>query len=281
MHVFCYLPCVYGVCLCICRYLSIVKNQLIEDLWALQQLLEDITRSLDAVASAHARSDLELVHLIKVSMLSEGLSSADSTNSGPLSRDKAIDPAQVTKAWATLHALLHSSRPLCRSNGYAWLLELLSAEMARGGSKQSSKLNTHALQRQLALLGSLERAVETDSFDQRSDLPAISSAARILCGLLKAKQPVVRRGFVLILEKLLLQCQRPGLELETTPSSGGEGESKDGSRSMGAQDRALAMLGLMNGALWQVISANDTDRINILQVRTTVCLQLQVGVHPF
>jgi hypothetical protein len=56
------------------------------------------------------------------------------------------------------------------------------------------------------------------------------------------------------------------LELEIPPPSGEGGESKDGLKTTGAQGRALAMLGLMNGALWQVISANDTDRINILQV---------------
>lgn len=202
-------------------------------------------------------------------MLSEGFTSVDTSGgTSPISRDRALEPAQVTKAWTTLKTLLHSPHSICRSNGYSWLLELLCAEMARGGSKQSSKLNTHALQRQLSLLGSLERAAETPSpsptpSEKASETPTISSAARLLCGLLKAKQPVVRRGFIHILEKLLLHCQRPGLELET-PSVAVDGETK----TSGAQDRALAMLGLMNGALWQVISANDTDRINILQVRS-------------
>lgn len=112
----------------------------------------------------------------------------------------------------------------------------------------------------------LERATELDFTDKTSETPTISSTARLLCGLLKAKEPVIRRGFVLVLEKLLLHCQRPGLELENSLPFAVDGEPKDGSRSMGVEDRALPMLGLMNGALWQVISANDTDRINILQV---------------
>lgn len=230
-----------------------------------EQLLDDITASLDMLGSIYVHPDSSFEHLIKVTMISEGFTTVDSGSSSPIPRDRTLQPALVTKAWTTLRTLLHSPHSICRSNGYSWLLELLCAEMARGGSKQSSKLNTHALQRQLSLLGSLERATETGSPEKASETPTISSAARLLCGLLKAKQPVVRRGFVLILEKLLLHCQRPGLELETL-STAADGEAKDGSRSSGAQDRALAMLGLMNGALWQVISANDTDRINILQV---------------
>lgn len=243
------------------------------------QLLDDITASLDALATAHVHPDSSFEHLIKATMMSEGLTNADAGGGSPISREKALDSAVVTKAWATLRTLLHSPHSICRSNGYAWLLELLCAEMARGGSKQSSKLNTHALQRQLSLLGSLERATEAGTPQKTSETPTISSAARLLCGLLKAKQPVVRRGFVLILEKLLLHCQRPGLEIET-PIFAGEGETKDGSRSSGAQDRALAMLGLMNGALWQVISANDTNRINILQMCNMMFSQLCVKWPP-
>lgn len=240
------------------------------------QLLDDITASLDMLAAIHVHPDSSFEHLIKVTMISEGFTNVDAGGgSSPISRDRALEPALATKAWTTLRILLHSPHSVCRSNGYSWLLELLCAEMARGGSKQSSKLNTHALQRQLSLLGSLERATETASPEKASETPTISSAARLLCGLLKAKQPVVRRGFILILEKLLLHCQRPGLELEN-PIVAVDGETKDGSRSSGAQDRALAMLGLMNGALWQVISANDTDRINILQVCTISSITLSL-----
>jgi hypothetical protein len=163
------------------------------------QLLEDIMSSLDLLASTYMHLDPSFEHLIKVTMITEGLSSPDVSGSGLVSRDRPLDPASVTKAWGTLRKLLHSSNPLCRSNGYAWLLELLSAEMAHGGSKQASKLNTYALQRQLSLLGRLERATELDFTDKTSETPTISSAARLLCGLLKAKEPVIRRGFVLVL----------------------------------------------------------------------------------
>ena len=230
------------------------------------QLLQDIMASLDLLTSTSMHPDHSFEHLIKVTMISEGLRSPDVSGSGLVPRDRPLYPAFVTKAWATLRKLLHSSNPLCRSNGYAWLLELLPAEMAHGGSKQASKLNTYALQRQLSLLGRLERATELDFTDKTSETPTISSAARLLCGLLKAKEPVIRRGFMLVLENLLLHCQRPGLELEDLLPFAVEGEPKDASRFMRMQDHALAMLGLVNGALWQVISANDTDRINILQV---------------
>lgn len=184
---------------------------------AFGQLLDDISASLDMLAAVYVHPDSSFEHLIKVTMISEGFTSVDTSGgTSPISRDRPLEPAQVTKAWTTLKTLLHSPHSICRSNGYAWLLELLCAEMARGGSKQSSKLNTHALQRQLSLLGSLERTSETPSpsptpSEKTSETPTISSAARLLCGLLKAKQPVVRRGFIHILEKLLLHCQRPGL----------------------------------------------------------------------
>jgi len=244
------------------------------------QLLEDITRSLDMLASEHTQPDVEFKVLIKVTMLSEGLTSGDVIGTSALARDRTLDPALVSKAWATLCALLHSSLALCRSHGYSWLLELLAAEMAcgAGGSKQSSKLNTHMLQRQISVLGSLERAAEMEaSLEGSQPVTTISQSVRLLYGLLKSNQPVIQRGFVLVLEKLLGQCQQPGLELESTPPpSWGEGVTKDGLRSVGEQGRALAMLGLMNGALWQVISANDADRINILQMCNLVFSQLCV-----
>ncbi|CAM6067653.1 unnamed protein product [Sphagnum tenellum] len=161
------------------------------------QLLEDVTRSLDMLASEHTQPDVEFKLLIKVTMLSEGLTSGDVIGTSALARDSTLDPALVSKAWATL----------CSSS--------------------------------------------------------LQSGALLITW---SNQPVIRHGFVLVLEKLLVQCQRPGLELESTPPpSWEEGVTKDGLRSVGEQHRALAMLGLMNGALWQVISANDADRINILQ----------------
>ncbi len=80
-----------------------------------------------------------------------------------------------------------------------------------------------------------------------------------------------------------MQCQRRGLELESTPPpSWEEGVTKDGLRSVGEQGRALAMLGLMNGALWQVISANDADWINILQVNLRLFLNFWMDqLHSF
>jgi hypothetical protein len=114
------------------------------------------------LASEHTQPDVEFKLLIKVTMLSEGLTSGDVIGTSDLARDRTLDPALVSKAWATLCALLHSSLALCQSHGYSWLLELLAAEMAcgAGGSKQSSKLNTHMLQQQISVLGSLEWAAE-------------------------------------------------------------------------------------------------------------------------
>ncbi len=202
-----------------------------------EQLLEDITRSLDMLGSEHTQPDVEFKLLIKVTMLSEGLMSGDVIGTSALARDRTLDPVLVSKAWATLCVLLHSSLALCQSHGYSWLLELLAAEMAcgAGGSKQSSKLNTHMLQRQISVLGSLEQAAEMEaSLEGSHPVTTISQSVQLLYGLLKSNQPVIRHGFVLVLEKLLVQCQRPGLELESTPPpSWEEGVTKDGLRSVG------------------------------------------------
>ncbi len=132
-----------------------------------------------------------------------------------------------------------TSLALCQSHGYSWLLELLAAEMAcgAGGSKQSSKLNTHMLQRQISVLGSLEQATEMEaSLEGSHPVKTISQSVQLLYGLLKSNQPVIRHGFVLVLEKLLVQFQRPGLELKSTPPpSWEEGVTKDGLRSVGEQ----------------------------------------------
>lgn len=220
--------------------------------------------ALDKLADSYAQLEEEFMVLLPVTMASEGLSCDINCN---FSQDT------VRMAWSTLEFLLHSPRASYRYSGYLWLLELLSAEMTRGGSKQSTKVKTNALQRQLGLLGKQERAAENEVSDNeesghQNHTPTISSAVRVLCSLLKSKNPSVRRGFVLILERVLIQCQRHGLELEFNLSTLTDGEltRQEGARSTGAQERALAMLGLMNGALWQAISANDTDRVNILQV---------------
>ncbi len=204
-----------------------------------EQLLEDITRSLDMLGSEHTQPDVEFKLLIKVTMLSEGLMSGDVIGTSALARDRTLDPVLVSKAWATLCVLLHSSLALCQSHGYSWLLELLAAEMAcgAGGSKQSSKLNTHMLQRQISVLGSLEQAAEMEaSLEGSHPVTTISQSVQLLYGLLKSNQHVIRHGFVLVLEKLLVQCQRLGLELESTPPpSWEEGVTKDGLRSVGEQ----------------------------------------------
>ncbi len=72
-----------------------------------EQLLEDITRSLDMLGSEHTQPDVEFKLLIKVTMLSEGLMSGDVIGTSALARDRTLDPVLVSKAWATLcgHAM--------------------------------------------------------------------------------------------------------------------------------------------------------------------------------
>jgi hypothetical protein len=169
--------------------------------------LDDVVASLDKLATYYAHPEEEFMDLLPLTMASEGLSSDLNSN---FSQDT------IRMAWSTLEFLLHSPRASYRYSGYLWLLELLSAEMTRGGSKQSTKLKTNALQRQLGLLGNQERAAEKDALENEETEnqhhnPTISSAVRVLCSLLKSKNPSVRRGFVLILERVLIQCQRHGL----------------------------------------------------------------------
>jgi hypothetical protein len=54
------------------------------------------------LASEHTQPDVEFKLLIKVTMLSEGLTSGDVIGTSALARDSTLDPALVSKAWATL-----------------------------------------------------------------------------------------------------------------------------------------------------------------------------------
>ncbi|KAL2632070.1 hypothetical protein R1flu_016756 [Riccia fluitans] len=241
------------------------------------QLLEDVVGALDKLAATYAHPQEEFMGLVSLTLASEGL---DTSKTGET--EDVPDSALVAKAWSTLEFLLHSPRPCYRFNGYVWLLELLQAQMARGSAK-SSKLNTNSLQRQLGLLGNLEKpaadceAPDSGSIEEQEETP--SSAVRLLSGLLKSKRPSIRRGFVVVLERVLLLCQRYGCDLELSNSAVVDGEvtKPEGMKGMVAQDRALAMLGLMNCCLWRAISANDTDRVNILQMCNMMFSQLCIS----
>ncbi|KAL3689988.1 hypothetical protein R1sor_016297 [Riccia sorocarpa] len=240
------------------------------------QLLEDVVGALDKLAGTYAHPQEEFMELVSVTLASEGL---DTSKTGET--EDMPDSASVAKAWATLEFLLHSPRPCYRFNGYVWLLELLQAQMARGSAK-SSKLNTNSLQRQLGLLGNLEKPAansETSGSGRTEQEETPSSAVRLLSGLLKSKRPSIRRGFVVVLERILLLCQRYGCDLELSNLAVGDGEvtKPEGMKGMVAQDRALAMLGLMNCCLWRAISANDTDRVNILQMCNMMFSQLCIS----
>ncbi len=62
-----------------------------------EQLLEHITRSLDMLVSEHTQPDVEFKLLIKVTMLSEGLTSGDVIGTSALARDRTLDPALASK----------------------------------------------------------------------------------------------------------------------------------------------------------------------------------------
>lgn len=204
------------------------------------QLLEEVAGSLDMLAATSSHLEADFLELVPPTMSAGGFNAA----TGSLGFSSDFDFATASRAWATLYALLHSPRPSCRNNGYTWLLDLLLAEMAKGGLK-----HTHVLLRQL----------ERNS-------PTISPAVRLLCGLLKSRSPQIRLGFVIVIEKLLLQCQKPGWDGDVSHTNTEDDLKEDATRKLGAQERALALQGLMIGALWQVISAKEKDCINILKV---------------
>lgn len=221
-------------------------------------LLQEITSMFDALVATFIHPDEEFTELVSVTMASEGVSSTYDDSSGHCS----VDPNTTSQAWATLNALLHSSKLSCRLHGYSWLVNLLTSEIAH----DSLSIFENGLQQHFSTsLGSKD----VDGFNGKTS----GIAVRLLYGLLRSRHAVVRRGFTAVLERLLVSCQKLAMSSSLVQSSEGEGKENE-SKSKAAEKWEIRILDLMNGALLQFVSANDTNHINILQMCDLMFSQL-------
>ncbi|CAI7832348.1 unnamed protein product [Closterium sp. NIES-53] len=125
----------------------------------------------------------------------------------------------------------------------------------------------------------------------------VSGAVQLMLELVRSDNTAVRRGFVTVLEQLLL-LHAAETEQESRESRGAAhaaaaaaAEAPEGPMGMEerrAADEAAAaasavqhqgaqdLLAVMSSALWQVMSCNDSDRVNILQMCSVMLWQLCV-----
>lgn len=231
-------------------------------------LLEEMTAMFDALVANYTHPDKEFAELISITMASEGLS----TIHNDPAVDCSVDPNTVSQAWDTLNALLHSSKLSCRSHGYSWLVDLLSCELTHDSI---SMLDVGLQQQPFNLSRSRETSVSNEMIDMNSS--HMHLAVRLFYGLLRSRHASVRRGFTLVLERLLVKCQQTAINSSSVQLSEGEVQ-QDEDKSMAAEKWENTILELMNGALWQFVSANDTNHINILQMCDVMFSQLCIIV---
>ncbi|KAH9326163.1 hypothetical protein KI387_006341, partial [Taxus chinensis] len=235
-------------------------------------LLEDIVGLLDSVVAYYAHLDDEFSEMLSVTMMNESLTPIQQ---GCQEHDTIGDSVSVSQAWTTLDSLLHSSRAIYRQNGYFWLVELLFAEIVR----ESNKLKIQNLQQQFGLFGGSEGS-DSDHLGDKSS-PHVSSSLQLLSGLLKSKHNYIRWGFIFILERLLLRCQLSVLDKNKAHDEADGREFRQvGTNSLYTEEKANAVIGLMNATLSQIFLANETDRIMILKMCDLLFSQLCLRISP-
>lgn len=236
------------------------------------EVLNDIVKLLDSVIATYNHLEDEFSEMLHITMVSEDLTH---TQKGRLGQEIIGDSNRVSEAWSTLSSLLHSPRATYRQKGYCWLVELLFAEMFR----ESNKVNIQHLQQQLGRLGSSDKSDPDHSEDQSSRV--VSSSVQLFSGLLKSKYNYVRCGFIIVLERLLLRCQLSVLDDHELDQGAVDREFRlDDSDSSYIQEKANAVIGLMNGALTQIFLENETNPINILKMCDLLFSQLCLRISP-
>ncbi|KAK7343283.1 hypothetical protein VNO77_11913 [Canavalia gladiata] len=232
----------------------------------LNMLLEIVTQKFDTIISSFTHLDREFSHMIQITKTHKSLDNVE-----VIARRSDID-LQAKLSWAMLHSLLHSERIAYRQNGYIWLGDLLIAEISgeRNGTIWS---NIKYFQQKFAQVG------KHDSSDM-SDTPLPIS---LMCGLLKSKHNYIRRGFLFVLERLLMRCKFLLDEYEMQ-------QSRSSDLGHGQKDwhleKAHALIDIMSSALLFQINEKDctnkyeTDRINILKMCDILLSQLCLRVPP-
>jgi hypothetical protein len=205
----------------------------------------------DDLVSMYAQPAEEFSELMSITRSSKVLSGIDSD----ISMKSSDDSNTQAKAWATLCSLLHSSEFSCRSQGYSWLADVLSHELTHGNINMFDVLP----QSPSHLSGYKQDTVPSENSQA---LPQTCSALHVFYGLLRSKHATVRRGFILVLERLLVRCQQTAISSFSQKPVDSEMEN----HNLMIKKWEKKILEIMSAALWQFVSVNDANHINILQV---------------
>ncbi|XP_022745377.1 uncharacterized protein LOC111295869 isoform X3 [Durio zibethinus] len=222
------------------------------------ELLENISEKLDTTISSFTHLDKEFLHLKQIAKSNKFV---DSIEISALQNGVGM---KAKLAWGILHSLLHSDRISYRQNGFIWLGDLLIAEISesRNGSIWS---NVKSLQNKIAYAG----------IHDSSNPSGVPLSIWLMCGLLKSKNNIARRGFLFILERLLMRCKCLLDESEMQQSSNNDvGPDHRDTRL----EKANAVIDIMSSALSLVAQINERDRMNILKMCDILFSQLCLKV---
>lgn len=206
----------------------------------LLQLLGEIVERFDVLVGSFTNVDKEFTQMIQTT---KALKSIESISEVPGNTAKLF--------WTTLHSLLHSERKDNRHNGYLWLGDLLIAEIGKEGDKILSSIKN------------LEQKIKLVGVNEYSSSLNVSLPIWLMCGLLKSKNSHIRWGFLVVLERQLIQCKFLLDENEAQQAANANGKSR--------LEKANAVIDIMSCALSLMAQINETDRMNILKVIMTLC----------
>ncbi|KAM7492061.1 hypothetical protein LguiA_034982 [Lonicera macranthoides] len=226
----------------------------------LNTLLEKITEKFDAYLRSFTHLHQEFANMIQITKLYESMESFDD---GVLGN---IASAKSKLAWTTLHSLLHSERISYRHHGYVWLGDLLIAEISE--ERDAICSNIGSLKQKISLAGMKD-------FSASLDVPL---SVWLMCGLLKSKNSLIRWGFLIVLDMLLMRFKFLLDENKLQQASNSEGVEylQDKSRL----EKAIAVIDIMSSALSLVAQITETDRLNILKMCSILFSQLCLKVLP-
>ncbi|GJP80273.1 hypothetical protein CLOP_g10499, partial [Closterium sp. NIES-67] len=280
------------------------------------QALHLVTDMLDDLIASHLRLPPEFTAMFQRTLASDsppdpapspsataGTANASNGSSSGGGSGGADDTEVVKEraAWSTLRALLHSQRAVDRRNGLTWLLHLLLQQLPNLAPYQQSLLadredgqQQRQQQQQRGGRGGPLMAGGGRGGGRRA---GVSGAVQLMLELVRSDNTAVRRGFVTVLEQLLLlhaaETEQESRESRAAAHAAAAAAATAPEGAMGMEERRAAeeaaaaasavqhqgaqdLLAVMSSALWQVMSCNDSDRVNILQMCSIMLWQLCV-----
>lgn len=215
----------------------------------LLQLLEQIVEKFDVLVGSFTHVDKEFTQMIQTT---KSLKSIESISEVPGN----TGAMNAKFFWTTLHSLLHSERKANRHNGYLWLGDLLIAEIRKEGDLILSSIKN------------LEQKIKLVGVNEYSSSLNVSLPIWLMCGLLKSRNSHIRWGFLFVLERQLIQCKF--LLDENEAQQVMHSQSAAHAHGKTRLEKANAVIDIMSCALSLMAQINETDRMNILKVITTL-----------